>query len=167
MVRREVITPEQLAWAIEAARGSRRTWLEELLLFGVLDECLLCRWVSSELHVPCCNATVLAELRDDVLQMLPADVAVEHRALPLGFEADGDLHVAMIDPCDAVALEELRFFTGRRLVREVAVATAVAWALHRYYGARTALWPRHGPTTIQGGVGESRSATPAHSARSQ
>ena len=39
------------------------------------------------------------------------------------------------------ALEELQFFAGTRVMREVVVPTAHAWALHRYYGVPSVLWP--------------------------
>jgi len=143
LVRRALLTPDQVEWAVLTARGTNRTWLEEVLLVGLVDEALLCQCVSSELHVPFCRFDVLSAIGDDVLQLLPAEVAAEHRVLPLSVEPDGDLHVAMVDPSDRTALEEIHFFAGRRLVREVAVATAIAWALHHYHGVATALWPRH------------------------
>jgi hypothetical protein len=142
LVRHALVTPDQLTWAIGAARGGDRTWLEQLLLRGLVDEELLCRWVSHDLCVPWCNHAQLTALSYDVMQLLPTEVAVEHRALPLWVEPDGDLHVAMTDPCDPVAIEEVHFFAGRRLVREVAIASAIAWGLYHYYGVCTALWPR-------------------------
>jgi hypothetical protein len=143
LVRRALLTPEQLTWAVESTRDTDRSWLEHLLLVGHLDEEQVCLCVSNDFLVPRCDPQQIANLKRDVLGLIPPEVVVEHRVLPLWVEPDGDMHVAMLDPTDMNALEEIQFFAGGRILREVAVATAIAWALYTYYGARSALWPRH------------------------
>jgi len=152
LVRCALVSPEQVHWAIESTRGSACTWLEALLLVGALDEEHVCQCVSTEVCLPRCDLQRLANLPEDVVRRIPMEVAVEHRVLPLWVEPDGDLRVAMIDPLDSEALEEVQFFAGRRLLREVAIATALAWALHHYHGMRSALWPRLTRSQSAGGV---------------
>ncbi len=142
LIRHMLITKEQVDWATESTRGSRCTWLEQLLLLGVLNEERVCECVSMQVCVPRCDLRRLANLPADVVARIPAEVAVEHRVVPMWVEPDGDLRVGMLDPLDSEALEEVQFFAGRRVLREVAVATAMAWALHHYHGVRSALWPR-------------------------
>jgi type II secretion system (T2SS) protein E len=143
LVRRGLVTSTQLSQAVEQTRDTDRSWLEHLLLLGALDEEHLCHCVSSDFKVPRCDPERIAKLPDDVLGLIPPEVVVEHRVLPLWMDRDGDMHVAMLDPTDSVALEEIQFFAGGRIMREVAIATAIAWAIYTYYGARSALWPRH------------------------
>ena len=137
-----LVTQEQIDWATEATRGSRCTWLEQLLLVGLVNEERVCECVSAQACVPRCDLQRLANLPIDVVARLPAEVAVEHRVVPLWLEPDGDLRIGMIDPLDSVAVDEVQFFAGRRVLREVVAATALAWALHHYHGVRSALWPR-------------------------
>lgn len=127
--------------ALSAARGTELTWLELVLLWGLVDEDLVVVRGAEEARVPRCDLERLARLPHEVLAVVPAEVAVEHRLVPMWLERDGDLRVAMVDPTDEEAVEELEFFCDRRVLREVAPASAVAWAHHRYYGIASALWP--------------------------
>jgi hypothetical protein len=142
LLRHALVTREQLTWAVEFTRDTDRTWLEQLLLLGTIDEDRFCACVSHDLCLPRCGVERLARLAPEVLLRLPTEVAVEHRVLPLAIEEDGDLHVAMIDPTDSAALEEVSFFAAGRVMREVATPTSIAWALHQYHGVHSALWPR-------------------------
>lgn len=142
LIRQLLVTKEQIDWATDATRGSRSTWLEQLLLVGLLDEELVCAVASAQACVPRFDDRKLGRLPIDVVARLPAEVAIEHRVLPLGLEPEGDMRIAMIDPLDTAALEEVQFFAGRPILREVVRATALAWALHHYHGVRSALWPR-------------------------
>jgi hypothetical protein len=142
LLRQLLVTQEQLDWAVEASRAGRCTWLEQLFLVGVVNEEHVCAAVSAQACVPRFDDRKLGQLPIDVVGRLPAEVAAEHRVLPLAVEADGDLRVAMINPLDSHAVEEVQFFAGRPILREVVVASALAWALHHYHGVRSALWPR-------------------------
>jgi hypothetical protein len=67
---------------------------------------------------------------------LPAKVAARLGAIPLGPTPDGSgaLLVAMIDPTDERALEELRFAASTKIVAGVALASRIGQALERWYG---------------------------------
>jgi len=135
-----VLTDDQVGHAIPMARGTSTTWIEHLLLTGMVDDAEIAKRVGAYVAVPSCVLARLVAAPRDALQLLPMDMAVEHRAVPVWVEPDGDVCVAMVDPTDERALNELTFFTGRRVLREVARATGIAWALHAHYGADTALW---------------------------
>jgi hypothetical protein len=142
LVERALITPLQLQDALARTAGAGCTWIEYLLINGILDEERLCDAVSQTSFVQRCVPEALVKVPRGILSTLPADVCVEHRVVPIGIDSDGDLHLVMLDACDQVALEEATFFANRPVTREVGTATAIAWALHQHYGARSALWPR-------------------------
>lgn len=135
-------TKDQVRQAKWATRGSGRTWLEQLVVLGILDENRLGDCAVQSLRVPRCDLDRLADIPRAVLARIPADLAAEHRVIPLWLEADGDLRVAMADPTDQVGLHEIQFFAGCGVLRELAPPTAIAWALHRYHGIQSVLWPR-------------------------
>lgn len=91
--------------------------------------------------MPECDLHGLASVPPAIQALIPGDLAIEHRMVPIGLEPDGDVCVAMSDPFDLRAVREVEFFIGRRVLREVAASTPIAWALSAYYGARCALWP--------------------------
>lgn len=142
LVERGLVTAAQLADAEARTRGAGITWIEDLVVNGILDEEALADAVSRAACVQRCVPEALVEVPRDVLLALPPDLAAEHRVVPIGVDADGDLHVVMLDPTDSLAIEETTFFANRPVVREVGTATSIAWALHQHYGARSALWPR-------------------------
>jgi Type II secretion system (T2SS), protein E, N-terminal domain len=150
LVRHALVSEAQIARAALFTHEGGTTWLEELLLSGLLDEERLCACVSAETGLPRCGREELAHLRDELVTTIPAEVATEHRVVPLGVQADGRLRVAMVDPLDSRAFEEVQFFSGRRLVREVALASSIAWALHQYFGAPVMRW-LSGPETSRHG----------------
>ena len=137
-----LITARQLADAEARTAGAGITWLEDLIVNGIVDEERLCDVVARTAYVQRCNPAALLEVPADVLASLPPDLVEEHRVVPIGVDADGDLHVVMLDPTDSLAIEETTFFANRPVTREAGTATAIAWALHQHYGARSALWPR-------------------------
>ena len=142
LVRRGLVASEQIRDALTAARGAEWSWLERLLEFGLVDEEAMCDYLSHALHVTRCPREVLAHIPGAVIDLLPPEIAGEHRAVPVGLNHDGDLRIAMIDPTDLRAVREIEFFTGHRPIREIARATDVAEALRRYYGVVNVLWPR-------------------------
>jgi hypothetical protein len=137
-----IVTAEQIEWAVESARANRSTWLEQLVALGLVDEERVCATISAQACVSRTDPRTLPHLPIDLVARLPAEVAIEHRVIPLGIEADGDLRVAMVDPLDSHAVEEVQFFAGRPVIREVIAASALAWALHYYHGVHSVLWPR-------------------------
>ena len=58
------------------------------------------------------------------------------------FYADNNLTVAMSDPSDRHAVDEIAFFTGTYVVRAVATQMQIAWCLAHYYGHVTTLGQR-------------------------
>jgi hypothetical protein len=142
LIRQNLVSREQVDWATQTTQGSGCTWLEQLLLHGLVDEERVCEHASAQACVPRADLQRLGNIGPDVVARLPADVAVEHRVMPLGLESDGDLRVGLVDPLDAATVDEVQFFAGRRVLREALAASAVAWALHRYHGVASALYPR-------------------------
>ena len=142
LVQHRLVTPDQMQYTLDTAAGDAEfTWLELLLLWNLVEEQHVVSHIESIAKVPRCDLDRLSRVPHDVLALVPPDVASEHRVMPIAVEPDGDLRVAMVDPTDESAIEELEFFCDRRILREAAPATAVAWALHNYYGVQSALWP--------------------------
>lgn len=142
LVRRDVVAAEQIERAVALERAGEGTWLERLLLEHVLDEERLADCVARESRVPRCAPKLLDHIPPNVIEHVPPEIAVEHCLVPVLVDTDGYLHLAMINPGDEAAVEEARFFAGARVMRVVAAASAIARALHQYYGFRSRLCAR-------------------------
>ncbi len=88
------------------------------------------------------NPNTLARLSPKVVAAIPSDMAIELRAIPVSLDGDNNLTVAMSDPSDRHAVDEISFFTGTYVVRAVATQMQIAWCLAHYYGHVTQLGAR-------------------------
>jgi hypothetical protein len=141
LVHHGLVSVDQICHAVSNGHTIGATWLEQLLLWRALDEEQVVVRAGDAAAVPRAALDRLAAIPHEVVSLVPADIAAEHRVMPLWVEADGDVRLAMVDPTDERAIEEVEFFVDRRILREVAPCTAIAWALHRYHGYHSPLWP--------------------------
>ncbi len=112
---------------------------EQLVWAGAIGDDALTDFYRSRLLVPQVNPNTLARLPVRVVSAIPSDMAIELRAIPISLDADNNLTVAMSDPSDSHAVDEIAFFTGAYVVRAVATQMQIAWCLAHYYGHVTAL----------------------------
>lgn len=124
---------------MEAAGG---TIGEQLVAMNVIGDDALTDFYRSRLLVPQVNPNTLARLPIKVIAAIPSDMAIELRAIPVALDNENNLTIAMSDPSDRHAVDEITFFTGAYVVRAVATQMQIAWCLAHYYGHVTALGQR-------------------------
>jgi hypothetical protein len=134
LLRAGLITQTQLHDAYLARGRGGGTLGEWLVAIGALDEERLCTFYCERLLVPRVGHAELAKVVPRVVARIPGDMAAEFRAVPVSIDAEQNLVLAMADPSDTHAVDEISFFTGATVIRTVAPVTAIAWALARYYG---------------------------------
>ncbi len=151
LIRAGLVNGELIERARVATAGTATTWLEYLVQRKLIDEGEVAAAAGRAMFLPVCERDRLEAVPAEVIAAVAWDLAIEHRLVPLYVEPEGDLRIALLDPCDTESWTEAQFFLGRRVLREVAPATSMAWALHRYYGARTPLWPpaQRRPATLR------------------
>jgi hypothetical protein len=115
---------------------------EQLVVQGAIEDDELTDFYQSRLLVPKVNPNSLARLPIKVVASIPSDMAIELRAIPVALDAENNLTVAMSDPSDRHAVDEIAFFTGAYVVRACATQMQIAWCLAHYYGHLTALGHR-------------------------
>jgi hypothetical protein len=80
-------------------------------------------------------------ISSEVLAMLPGELAQKHRCLPLSMHGEGagrTLFLAMQDPVDLLALDEIHFHVGCTIKPVLAAPTELEGALRRHYPLATA-----------------------------
>ena len=93
---------------------------EHLVFSSSISDDALTDFYRSRLLVPQVNPNTLARLPVRVVSTIPSDMAIELRAIPVSLDSDNNLTVAMSDPSDSHAVDEIAFFTGTYVVRAVA-----------------------------------------------
>ncbi|HUH13825.1 MAG TPA: GspE/PulE family protein, partial [Longimicrobiales bacterium] len=127
------LTDGALADALAEQRGTRER-LGQLLVRRGADPEQVARALAAQLRLGFAPAPLRPDA--DALALVEPALARRHRVVPLGL-GEGCLRVAMADPLDASALDDLQFQTGRRVEALVAVPAAVDEALGALYGAAT------------------------------
>jgi hypothetical protein len=106
-----------------------------LLEMGLLSEEGLARVLNEKLGVPCIDASWLEDVPSSVLAQIPRGMAERFRVLPVALDGKR-LTVAMADPSDFRAIDEIGFATGLVLVPRVCPELRLSLALERYYGIK-------------------------------
>lgn len=111
----------------------RGRFCTNLLELGGVREDLLLRALAVQHGVATCTAADLVEIRPDILRLVPAKLAANLFVVP--FRRLGrNLSLAMRDPKDLPALDEVSFLTGLAISPFVALDVRLQTALHGHYG---------------------------------
>jgi hypothetical protein len=133
LVARGWITVQQLTRALKTQNvggGRLGTCLVEM---DALTEELLLRGLSEQLGVPSAGADDLYGVPEEVIGLIPEKLARRCRAVPFRVEG-GRLDLALMDPRNLSAQDEIAFASGKRVKVFVAEEVRILEALERYYG---------------------------------
>lgn len=117
-----------------AHRGkSRIRFGTALLEIGGISEALLLRALSVQRQAPPASGQDLAEIRPDILRLVPGKLASRLFVVP--FRRVGRVvSLAMRDPSDLPAVDEVSFLTGLQIQPHIALDARINFALARHYG---------------------------------
>lgn len=139
LVRNNIVTKEQLAKALEEQKGSEgQLRLGSILTKnGLISEQDLITFLSKQYGVPSIN---LSEFEADaaVVKIIPADVAQKYQIVPVN-RAGSTLIIAMTDPSNIFAIDDIKFMTGYNVEVVVASESAIKTAIDKYYDQSASL----------------------------
>jgi type IV pilus assembly protein PilB len=131
LVREDLITPLQLQKALEETKRSGGRLGAELAKLGFLEENELTAFLSKQYGVPSINLKEF-EIDPDVIQLIPRDVVSKHQVIPVN-RTGSTLIVAMADPSNIFAVDDIKFLTGYNVEVVVAAEQDIAEAEEKYY----------------------------------
>ena len=137
LVRESMISVEQLQEAQSETRRSGVRLGASLVKLGMLEEGKLLEFLSRQYHVPSINLDDF-EIDPDVIKLLPQEVAIKHQVVPV-HKAGPSLVVAMADPSNIFAIDDIKFLTGYNVEVVVANESQVARAIERFYLGNVAM----------------------------
>ncbi|NOK11593.1 general secretion pathway protein GspE [Corallococcus exercitus] len=135
LVERGAITPAQLEAGLAAQRQTRQRLGVTLIGQGAITEATLAQALSEALEMPQVD---LAAITPDwaAVHLLRARFCEQHDLFPYALENVGgrrQLVVAMADPLNITAIEEIEFTSGLKVSGRVTALSAVRGAILRYY----------------------------------
>jgi len=143
-----LITEEQLQKALEEqkAKGGRLGY--HLVSLGFVTEEEVTSCLSRQFGVPSVNLPDY-EIQPEVLKVIPIDVAKKYLVIPIS-RVGATLTVAMSDPSNVFAIDDIKFMTGYNVEPVVASEVGVIEAIKNYYGGSTAMEPLGEKEVIDG-----------------
>jgi type IV pilus assembly protein PilB len=131
LVREKRLSLQQLQQAQEEAKRSGKRLGVALARLGFVKDQELTQFVAQQYSLPAIN---LAELDIDpaVLKLIPKEIAEKHQVVPVKRQG-ATLIVAMSDPSNIYAIDELKFLTQYNIDPVVASDAAIEAALGKYY----------------------------------
>jgi type IV pilus assembly protein PilB len=133
LVKRGLITPAQLAKASEEQEQAMATAALSVLLvkLAFVSETDLANCLQKEYRLSLVDPSAM-NIAAEVLRLIPTTLVQRHHLVPLNLSGSS-LTVAMSDPSNIVAINEVKFLTGYDVKVAVASVSSISAAIERHY----------------------------------
>ncbi|MBZ5640769.1 MAG: type IV-A pilus assembly ATPase PilB [Acidobacteriia bacterium] len=132
-----LITQDRLQEALEAQKKNGGKLGYNLVKLGYVKEDEITQLLSEQYGVPSINLRHF-EIDESVINLIPSEVAQKYLVLPVN-RTGATLTIAMADPTNVFAMDDIRFMTGYTVEPVVASEIAIREAIEKYYGSTHAL----------------------------
>jgi general secretion pathway protein E/type IV pilus assembly protein PilB len=132
LLEKGVITPDQLAAAMELRRSKGLRLDRALVQLGHVAEETLLKLLSEQLAIPMVDLSTIS-IDTETLRILPAKLVYRKHLVPVS-RKDGQLTVATSDPFDLYAFDEIRLLTNLEVRPVLAPADEIAKIIKTHYG---------------------------------
>ncbi len=131
LVREKMLSIQQLQQAQDESKRTGRRLGATLAKLGFVRDQELTQFVARQYSLPAINLGDI-DIEPAVLGLVKRDVCEKHQVIPIRRHGS-TLVVAMADPSNIYAIDELKFLTQYNVEPVVASETAIEQALSRYY----------------------------------
>jgi type IV pilus assembly protein PilB len=130
LLKEKRITPAQLQEALNYQKGNGGKLGFNLVRLGFVKDEEITSLLSKQYGVPSINLTQF-EIDPGIIKLIPSETAHKYQIVPLS-RAGATLTIAMTDPTNVFAMDDIKFMTGYNVEPVVASETAVLEAITRY-----------------------------------
>ncbi len=131
LVKRGLITAAQLAKAAEEEASGDGTLGVALVKLGFISETSLTSYLQKEYRLSLVDPSAM-QIAPEVLRLIPSALVQRHHLVPLNLSGSS-LTVAMSDPSNFAAINEVKFLTGYDVKVVVASVSSITSAIDRHY----------------------------------
>jgi type IV pilus assembly protein PilB len=133
LVRDSLISQEQLKQALDHQKREGGRLGTCLVKLGLVSDEDITAVLSRQYGVPSINLKFY-EVDPSVIKLIPQETAVRYQIVPLS-RVGSTLTIAMTDPTNVFAMDDIKFMTGFNVEPVVASETAISEAIGKFYGA--------------------------------
>lgn len=132
LLEQKLITEKQLKQALAESEKSGDRLRKVLLRLGMVSEEDILSFYEEQIGIP--RVELSSYLIDPkIISLIPETLAKKYNVVPL-FKGRDTLTVAMSDPLNVVALDELKLKTGLNIEATIALEADIREAINQYYG---------------------------------
>lgn len=135
LVDANIITQEQLMEALSKQKELGKRLGDALIELKYTDEAEIVEAIAQQMRIPVAKIRE-AKLAPETIALLPENIVRKHNVIP--FELDEEnpniLRVAMADPLDIIAVDDLSIITNMQIEIMAATPSDIAYAIEKYYG---------------------------------
>jgi type IV pilus assembly protein PilB len=132
LVKENLITQQQLKEALEHQRVHGGRLGHCLIKLGFVTDDEITAILSRQYGVPSINLSFF-DVDPGVVKLIPVETAQKYQIMPLS-RVGSTLTIAMIDPTNVFAMDDIKFMTGFNIEPVVASETAIRESIDKYYG---------------------------------
>jgi type IV pilus assembly protein PilB len=136
LLKESLITQDQLDKALEFQRSNGGKLGSCLTKMGFITDDDITGVLSRQYGVPSINLKYY-EIDPNVIKLIPQDTALRYQVVPLS-RVGSVLTIAMTDPTNVFAMDDIKFMTGFNVEPVVASESAIGEAIGRFYGGGAA-----------------------------
>jgi type IV pilus assembly protein PilB len=132
LVKEKIITPEQLEQANKVQKEQSCRLGSALVKLGFLTDEDVTNFLSRQYGVPAINLSYF-EIDPAVVKLIPFETAKRYQILPLS-RVGASLTIAMVDPTNVFAMDDIKFMTGFNIEPVVASESSIQSGIEKAYG---------------------------------
>ena len=132
LVKDSLISADQLKQALDFQKKNGGRLGTCLVKLGLVSDDDITAVLSRQYGVPSINLKFY-EVDPSVIKLVPQETAIRYQIVPLS-RVGSTLTIAMTDPTNVFAMDDIKFMTGFNVEPVVASETAIADAIHKFYG---------------------------------
>ena len=138
LVKAQLISEIQLDDAIKLQRREGGKLGSIVVRLGFCSDQDIVSFLGMQYGVPAADLDQWPPIEPSVIALVPSELANKHKVLPL--QRSGNvLTMAMSDPTDIFAMDDVRFHTGYNIDPVVSSERGLVRAIERYYGGTSAV----------------------------
>lgn len=135
LVEERVITDEQLNYALKEQKKRKLKIGETLVDLGFIDELTIAKVLEKQLKVERIQLASIV-IDPEILKLVSEQILRKYMMMPFEFHKSNPnvLRVAMADPLDIIAIDDIAIITNLKIEPTVATPKEIATAIDKYYG---------------------------------
>ncbi|MEZ5426698.1 MAG: type IV-A pilus assembly ATPase PilB [Pyrinomonadaceae bacterium] len=137
LVRENLINSQQLREALEYQRSNGGRLGSNLVKLGIVSDDVITAVLSRQYGVPSINLD-LFQIEEETIKLISHEVALKYSVLPIS-KVGATLTLAMADPTNVFAMDDIKFMTGLNVEPVIASETSLLESIGKYYNTSNAI----------------------------